>query len=202
MPSRSEEIVVLPPGYDPDKLESYRRRIERFQERQLAARAHSIQVQRRFRLFVAVVIAGLVVTAGVSAYVAYSLGQLRASVAAQLQSAEAAVAVSNQRWQETSRALAANRAAVESGEQLLARFRAESRAALLLPFVDTYLDQLRASGRFDPAENPALPAKLKEAVQAALARELAQNPDAPDAQLLSEIHRIVDARVPRTPAGR
>jgi hypothetical protein len=194
MPRQSEEIVVFPSGYDRDKMQGYQRRIERFQERQLAARARSIEAQRRFRVFTGIVIGGLLVSAALSVFVAWSLGQLKQSVAAQLQSAEVAVAASNERWKDARQALIENRKALEASEQTLARFRAETRAGLLLSYVDSYLDRRLSAD--DSADRGLISAKLKELVQPALVRQLTQAPDAPDAQLTSAIEKLVDARLP------
>jgi hypothetical protein len=188
MPPQSEQLMIVPPGFDAERAEQFRRRIERFEERQLAARARTIEAQRRMRLFAGGIILVLALAAATSAFVAWSLGQLKASVAAQLESATAAItasksaiADSNRRWQEARQALVENRAAMESNERLLVRLRAETRAGLLLPYVDSYLAQI---------EGPADP-KLKENVQAALVRQLMERPDTPDSQLISRIEQIV-----------
>jgi hypothetical protein len=194
MARQSEEIVVFPAGYDPERIEGYQRRIERFQERQLAARARTIEAQRRFRLFTGVVIGGLLVTAGMSAFVAWSLGRLQHTVEAQLQSAEAAVAASNERWKDARQALVENRNALQASEQTLARFRAETRAGLLLPYVDTYLDR-RLPGD-DSIDRSLVSTKLKEMVQPVLLRQLTGTPDVADAQLTAQIEKLVDARLP------
>jgi len=184
MPRQSEEIIFSPAGYDRDKMEDYRRRIERFEERQLAARARSIEARRRFRIFNAVVIGGLVLCLTLSAFVVWSLRRLQQTVSAQLQSAEAA---SNERGKELRRSLAGN-------EQMLARFRAETRASLLLPYVDTSLDRRFAPDAF--INRGLISARLKEAVQPALVTQLIETPDAPDSQLIAQIEKLVDASLP------
>jgi hypothetical protein len=194
MPPHREEIVIVPAGYDPDRVEEYRRRIERFEERQLAARTRSIDAQRRFRVFVGVVVAGLLLTGAISAFVAYSLGQLKQTVSAQLVSAEQAVAASNQRWQDTRQALIDTRTAVQSSEQLLTRLRAETRVGLLLPYVDTYLDR-RLPAADDSIDRTMVAAKLKEIVQPALLHQLTQNSETPDSQLNAQIEKLIDARL-------
>lgn len=196
MPAHSEDLIVLPPASTADKLDDYRRRIDRFREHQLAARARAVEAQRRFRLFTSIVIGGLLLTAAISVYVAYSLSRLKQTVAAQLQSAQQAVAASNDRWRYTRQALAEDRKALETSTAVLSSLRAESRAALLLPAVDSYLDQLRAAGRLDAAAVPLVSAPLKEAVRADLVRTLTANPETADARLLAELRHLIDVRLP------
>src|SRR5215472_11907761 len=133
MPPHSEEIVLLPVGPDPDKMQEYRRRIERFQAGLRAARARNIVAQRHYRIFTGVIIGGIFLTAALSAYVAWSLSRLKRTVSAQLQ---AAVAASDDRWKDVQQALVEDRNALQATEQMLARFRAETRVRLLLPYLD------------------------------------------------------------------
>lgn len=194
----SKQVMIVPSGHDPEKLEQYRRRIDLFQERQLAARARNAVAQRRFRVLIALVAVALVLTGATTAYIAYSLSQLKGTVVGQLQSAQAAVAASNERWKDARQALVDNRNALQASEEVLASFRAETRASLLLPVVDTYLERLHAGGHpglEDPADAKIVAAQLKEIVQPAIARQLAQKPDTTDAQAVAQIQRIVDARL-------
>ena len=191
--------MLVPSGRDPRKMEEFQRRIERFEERQAAARARNVEAQRRTRIFVVAVIAALLLTAGISAYIAYTLRALRDTVETQLHSAEAALTASNERWRDTRQALADNRSALQASEATLAKFRAETRVSLLLPAVDRRVDQLRDSGRVefaDDAQAEAVAVRLKQIVQPMILRQLTQNPDASDAELTAQIDKVVDARTP------
>ncbi len=190
MPRQSEEMVVVPAVSDSDKMRDYQQRIDRFRERQVAARARTLEAQRRFRIFTVVVIGGLLINAMASGFVAWSLAQLKETVSEQLQAAEAAVTDSNERWKETSQSLAESRNALQANQDMLVRFR----AALLLPYVDSYLNRRVAA---DPSIDRSLvSARLKEVAQPALISQLTQTPDASDAQLKAQIDKLLEARLP------